>query len=500
MSVISLTYEGDEILPDVVIADAEFEAQTNGLAGLCRFRVKDDSHAYVPGYFHAGGVLNLRIDDQLVWAGYVMSVGRLYAFPVDDTTAADQTPRFWDIQGADWNILFQKRVVWKTDDPTGARDGWPIYDGGTQDATVVLDIVNNYMDLSSDGLDFSGVRAVGPVSAFGEEFRPISNYGEVWGSVMNKIIASTGAVYYIDPNKVLQFRDVELPTAPYGVSDRPASFTGTVGCRNMQISASATDMVNDALVWGAGVGSDQMVFYRATDTETVDYYGLFQWGDLMSDVWTLNSVSKRAQSMVYGSKTNLRGHREPAYEVKFTLFEPGLQAGMVVEFDSAVFDESFLDDVTITDPVGTVPANLANFMERIRHIESNGVYTRQNSSSGAYGAYQIMPGNWKGWACDALGYPRSMGISAKDIDPSDWFPPPTQANQDATATNKFTNLYHWLGDWRRVAAFWRAGHECVRQPNEWARGTIFYVNHACVPLGFPETTTSTLLPPVGETA
>lgn len=491
MSVISLTYNGVEIIDDVIIADAEFESQSNGAAGLCRFRIKDDGHAYERGYFKAGGVLNLRIDGELVWGGWVMSVGVAYAFPVDNTVDPEATPRFYVIEGADWNVLFTRRFIHGTD-PIADMATYP---GDMQDGDVVRDIIANYTDLLSDGISLDGIRNVGPVSAFGgEEFRP-GNQGDPLIKAMTLIVQSNGAIFYIDPNKVFQYRDVEIPTAVFALSDQPALDPPAVGYREMRISFNAQQMANDALVWGAGMGSDEMVFARVTDIESTDLFGTFQWADIKSDVWQEPTVRAMAQSYIYGSATSTRGHRIPLPEVQCVIYQPGLYVGQVVDFISHIFDDDGLEGVVITDPVGTVPANLANFMARIRHIESNGNYSAQNRSSGAYGAYQIMPGNWAAWATEALGYPRSSGISGKAIDPSSWFPPPTQANQDAVATFRFTRAYTWLADWRRIAAMWRSGGSvAVRQPYEWSRGTILYVNHATVPLGYPAVTTTTILP------
>jgi hypothetical protein len=490
VSVISLTYNGTEILQDVLISSASFESEANGIAGLCRFSVKDDGHTYAPGYFKAGGVLNLVIDGQLVWGGWVMSVGRQYPFDAMNTTDPTTTARYWDIQGADWNVLFTRRYTHSSDPTTEFKT----YTGGTPDGDVVRDILTNYTDLAGDGISFDGINNVGPVSPFqAEEFRPAQSQGEQVGTVLNRLIQNTGALYYIDPDRVFQYRDVEQPSAPFALSDQPGVDAGSVGYRNMVIYEAGNELANDVMVWGAGLGTDQVVFARITDPDSVSMFGTFQYGELMTDAYLLGTVTGRAQSYVYGSPSSHRGHRETLPLVTLTMFTPGLRVGMVVDFASHVFDAHGL---AVIDNPPPVTADLANFMARIRHIESNDNYTDVNRSSYAYGAYQIMPGNWAGWACDALNIPRSQGVSARYIDPSSWYPLPTQANQDATAANKMGNLYHWLGDWRRVAAFWRAGSECTRQPSEWSRGTIFYVNHACIPLGFPETTASTLLPPL----
>ena len=42
-------------------------------------------------------------------------------------------------------------------------------------------------------------------------------------------------------------------------------------------------------------------------------------------------------------------------------------------------------------------------MYAIGRVESGGNYTARNSTSGAYGKYQIMPSNWPAWARQYLG-------------------------------------------------------------------------------------------------
>jgi len=511
MSVISLLYDGYEIIQDTIIEGAYFESIAGGRGGQCRFSVKDsgnidgDEYGFpsdrvpagiaetAPAMFRTGREIELRVDDQLVWSGVTTAVSREFFFDVDNTSDISTHQRFWAIEGMDWNVLFAKRVVWNVASPT---EPLPSFEGIEQDGDVVRQIMSEFMDLSGDDISDAGVQTVGLLSPFAEPFN-VGNPGDQWGGIMNRITASNGAIYYIDPDKVLQYRDVEIATAPFTLSDKPSADVNAVGYRDMMFWLSGDNLANDVLIWGAGKGSEEMVFARVTDDETQDLYGLWQYGEFASDIWKQETVDLRADSYVYGSPSSRRGHRDPLPTITVTVFQPGFRVGQVVNFITHVFDEDTLDGVVIVDPPGTVPPNLANFAARIGHIESNNTYDRQNKSSGAYGCYQIMPGNWRVWGPQFLGTDRSDAESSKWTDGSTWIPPTSEANQDTVAFAKFSNLYDWLGDWRRVAAFWRAGHECIRQPSEWSSGTIYYVNHACVPLGFPPVTTATVLPPVG---
>lgn len=101
--------------------------------------------------------------------------------------------------------------------------------------------------------------------------------------------------------------------------------------------------------------------------------------------------------------------------------------------------------IGVIGPAATLasdPPGLARFMAAIATVETHGDYYARNSSSGAYGKYQIMPASWRGWADRYLGNPYAAQ---------------TPANQEIVAAAKFRALYAWLGSWRRVAYWWLTG-------------------------------------------
>ena len=97
-------------------------------------------------------------------------------------------------------------------------------------------------------------------------------------------------------------------------------------------------------------------------------------------------------------------------------------------------------------PVATFannPPGLARFMNAIAKVELGGRYTAQNTSSGAYGKYQIMPSNWPAWARQYLGNAHA---------------PQTPANQERVAAAKVPGPLRLARDlWRRVAYWWLTG-------------------------------------------
>jgi Transglycosylase SLT domain len=91
---------------------------------------------------------------------------------------------------------------------------------------------------------------------------------------------------------------------------------------------------------------------------------------------------------------------------------------------------------------GHAGIGLERFMYALGQVESGGSYTARNSSTGAYGRYQIIPSTWRAWAKEVLG-------SA--------YAPMTPANQDKVAAYKLHQAYHRIGSWPPVAYWWLTG-------------------------------------------
>ena len=104
------------------------------------------------------------------------------------------------------------------------------------------------------------------------------------------------------------------------------------------------------------------------------------------------------------------------------------------------------------------PPGLSRFMYAMGQVESGGNYRARNSSSGAYGKYQILPSNWPSWARQYLGNANA---------------PQTPANQDRVAAGKMTSLHNWLGNWRRTAYWWLTGSS---RTSGWSSYATSYVN------------------------
>jgi hypothetical protein len=92
--------------------------------------------------------------------------------------------------------------------------------------------------------------------------------------------------------------------------------------------------------------------------------------------------------------------------------------------------------------------------------ESTGNYWARNTSSGAYGKYQIMPSNWPAWAQQYLG---------------DRNAPQTPINQERVARGKLMGLHHWLHTYRNTAHWWLTGSSDTDE-SHWSDYSKAYVD------------------------
>jgi len=115
----------------------------------------------------------------------------------------------------------------------------------------------------------------------------------------------------------------------------------------------------------------------------------------------------------------------------------------------------------------TAPPGLERFLYALGQVESGGSYTARNSTSGAYGKYQIMPSSWAAWAKLYLGSSTA---------------PQTPTNQEIVAHRKVTALYVWLDAWPTVAHWWLTGSS-ERNPALWSSFSRTYVNRIMAIMG-----------------
>jgi hypothetical protein len=329
-NIVELLYNGIDIIDDVVISDATFSSSANGIAGECHVRIKDTPNTRS---FVAGKELLLRVNGLNVWRGYVITIRRVYAFEAEDRSS--MKPRFFMLDGWDINVLFLKRIVFDQDTPLNLTGRWYRTDE-TQDITVLRDLFSDFLDLSNDDLNTTKlVENVGPVN-MDHPAAPIQpSYN--WANSMRGITALTNAIWYIDPDKCVVHTDVDTPNAPYDLSDVPNGTT-SIGYREMQLYNDATQMVNDALIWGLMLGGNGIIaFHREEDATSISSHGRWQYGELNGSMYKQATVTRRAESLVDGSPLSKRGGKIDKIGFAVTVFQDGFRVAQKVDISSEVF-------------------------------------------------------------------------------------------------------------------------------------------------------------------
>lgn len=338
-----------DIVADVSVALSWFENHANGQAGSCEIWIKDLGHS---ASFQTGKKIRLVIDGQNEWQGYVAKVRRRYAFPVDRTTNPTLTPRWIVLVGEDINILFARRFFYNKAHPERAGEPYP---KNTADSTVIADMVANFLDLSDDDLDTtSGVTTVGNISLdnVAYPFEPAMS----WGEGMRLTAQLTSALYCLDPDRVLQYVAADVPTAPFDLSDQP-DYISTFGYREITVIDDGSGLANDALVWGAGLGSKSTGFGRAQDAASIAEHGRWQWADYRPDMYRDVSLTLRAFTYLYGTVAG-RGHKDNVVSSELIVFKPGLRVGQVVRVTSNALE--FYELLPIRSMHITFPASTAD--------------------------------------------------------------------------------------------------------------------------------------------
>ncbi len=310
-------------------ASARFMSAVNGVAGEAHLRVRDDTGTMV---YTVGDPLELVIDGQRVWTGFVMKVTRTYVFPALNVAEFGPT-RFFDIEGSDLNLLLTRRIVFKDSAPEDITA--PLYPPHTPDVTAMSALFAHWLDLSGDGLDTS--TDVHNVADINEDQQAQAWKGsDTWADAMKSIAALPAAIFYIRPNWLFAYVDTDTPDAPFGLSDVPDGVT-TKGYREAEVLFDGTNLANDVLAFGVGYGSNAPVVDRLRDTTSISDHGTWQLGQTTFGVYKQNTINRIANSIVNGSPEHHRGAKDDRHAVTLTTYEKGLLPAQKVNFESNVF-------------------------------------------------------------------------------------------------------------------------------------------------------------------
>lgn len=315
----------------------------NGNVGTGEIWVRDVDRVMS---FTTGAEVVVRHRNVRVWGGYIANIKRAYAFPGGSGDPDDEA-RYLVLEVVDYNILLRKRVYYDLDDPTHMKvKTWP---NGTHDSLVIGYMLHNSLDLQNDGLSFD-IHHVGTPGLPTDSCNPdapdrfqIAWAGYTWQDAMRAIAEQTGAIYYIDPDKVFRYVDDSTKQSAFGytgLSDDPSG--SVIGYRDFELSKDGTKLVNEQFTWGAGQGSPLMVLGHEQDMDSIDEHGLWQQAELRFDMYCQETVDLRAETWLNGSPQNRRGYKEDHIAARATVFTPYFRVADVITLESTTFG---FDDV-----------------------------------------------------------------------------------------------------------------------------------------------------------
>lgn len=303
-SAIVIRYNGTDITSSVLFSSASFESQMAAIPGSFEFTVKDDTQVHA---FVTGKEITLDIDGMRLFGGYVTQVSEKFAFPVVSTASvANVTARQFVLRGVDYNILFDKLVLRNTAD---YLHHLPLYAAGSMAGALIRGSLPGFLDVPA-GFDLTSEvdDVVSPNPSLAAAW---VEQGSTWRKQMEDF-AQWGAVYYLNANKKLVFKDVEALEAHWQFSDKPNrygipsgySFKPTIGFREGEFTEDGTLIVNDALIWGGSEWSNGIVFARRQNATSIATHGRWQTAEthFAQEGYKIQAgVDRRANVIVNGN-------------------------------------------------------------------------------------------------------------------------------------------------------------------------------------------------------
>lgn len=282
-----------------MFAECSFTSQMNGVPGQFDILVRDPDRSLS---FTTGSEIRLTVDGVVLFGGYVLVIGMKSIAPAADTSnLSDYHLRAWHLQGPDYNIALDKRVVRNTADYLSS-----IRVNSNHDDVVLSTMIGTYADMSD--FSTSGITAIGTIP---DVTYVTLQQGWKIRQEFETLLPFFGAVYYIDGNKVVTWKAYDDVVKRWGFSDAPnndpitaspASYQGaTYGFREVDATEDAMQMANDVFAWG---GSE---FAGASGGTVVARYQ-----DAVSSVTSTSNTYIQHGTVTGGSSIDLHGRWQHA--------------------------------------------------------------------------------------------------------------------------------------------------------------------------------------------
>jgi len=165
----------------------------------------------------------------------------------------------------------------------------------------------------------------------------VASGGMTFREVMTQITRTTAAIFFCTPGKVVTYVDTDKVNSDYYLSDLDLGIPNSVPYREFKRREDVTSMVNDALVWGAGYGNENIVFSRHTDPDSPASYNIWQSGEFKEGVYRQATADAIAMSYVDGSPSAHRGAKWPKTSIELVTYSTVFSVGDVVGVENSSF-------------------------------------------------------------------------------------------------------------------------------------------------------------------
>lgn len=281
--VITVTPPGgaaQDITNACVFSRCTFTSQFNGVPGSFDIFVRDPAQTLS---FTTGSEIKLTVDGVTMFGGYITTVGMTSFAPAADTSnLATYDLRAWHLTGPDYNIVLDKRVV---RNPSNYLASFRI--NSNQDGVVLATMIDSYADMA----DFS-TAGIDTVATIPDVTYVTLQQGWTIRKEFETLLPFSGAVYYVNGDKVVQYKAYDDVVKRWGFSDNPnhASITAspaefqnaTYGFSSVEATEDANAMANDVFVWGGSewAGAGGTVFHRSSDATSIADHSRWQHAEV----------------------------------------------------------------------------------------------------------------------------------------------------------------------------------------------------------------------------
>lgn len=274
---ISIKVNDVEVRDRVVYQQSYFVSQANPMQGQFKLVIRDPDQDFS---VTAGHTVSCHIDGVPLFGGYVMRIGRGNFFPAADTsTPADVRSRNWILEGPDFNVLFDKRVL---RDPTNYFGALEVPPGKRTIRKAFVHLMQNYIDVPA-GLNFyANVDNITTQYGTEENGGLYVGQSKTWREQMDDFADNGGLIYYIDADFAVHMHEYEEVINAWTFADAGADGVNTIGFREGEYTKDFSRLATEALVWGGssirkssgGPGGD-IVFAKYPDppANTATWYG-----------------------------------------------------------------------------------------------------------------------------------------------------------------------------------------------------------------------------------